>query len=74
MVTGWGKKNETGGNSDVLQKVWLPLINDTVCTEFLKLISYDQNFIKEMICAGYKAGGKDACQVIAYFFKLFPLL
>ncbi|RXG70913.1 Plasma kallikrein [Armadillidium vulgare] len=62
IVTGWGKRREGGKNSNILQKVWLPLMSDTVCKDKMKKIGYDVLVSDTMICAGYNAGGKDACQ------------
>lgn len=59
-VTGWGVLWEDGPNSKQLQVVELPLVDRTVCqqayTPYINITDY-------MICFGFKAGGKDACQV-----------
>ncbi|KAJ6668614.1 hypothetical protein lerEdw1_012096 [Lerista edwardsae] len=57
-VTGWGYAEEKGEIQDVLQKVNIPLISNTECQ-----LLYQQHRISDkMLCAGYRAGGMDACK------------
>ncbi|XP_074084906.1 plasma kallikrein-like isoform X2 [Macrotis lagotis] len=57
-VTGWGFTQENGEIQDTLQKVNIPLIPLEECKE--KYSQYE--ITDQMICAGYKEGGKDACK------------
>jgi len=53
---GWGALTEGGFSPQILQKVWLPYVDDDACRA-----AYGQNAITDsMLCAGI--GGKDACQ------------
>lgn len=61
----------------VLQAVDVPIIDNRMCEEWhstkhINVVIYD-----EMMCAGYRGGGKDSCQVnfnnlliLFYFLKL----
>uniref|UniRef100_A0A8D2ZN27 Peptidase S1 domain-containing protein n=1 Tax=Scophthalmus maximus TaxID=52904 RepID=A0A8D2ZN27_SCOMX len=55
-VAGWGR-TATNQSSDILQEVNLPIVGNKQC-------QCDISFLitENMICAGVKAGGKDACQ------------
>jgi trypsin len=56
-TAGWGTlRAGDWGLPDALQKVSVPLVAPDVCTEAYPGIT------DRMICAGYKAGGKDSCQ------------
>ncbi|XP_043829201.1 LOW QUALITY PROTEIN: plasma kallikrein [Dromiciops gliroides] len=57
-VTGWGFNQENGEIQNTLQKARIPLIPIEECRE--KYIKY--KVTDQMICAGYKEGGKDACK------------
>jgi len=58
VVAGWGLTSEGGGSlPDILQKVTLPLVPTTVCSEV-----YPGTITDRMICAGLESGGKDSCQ------------
>ncbi|XP_066999473.1 trypsin-7 isoform X2 [Anabrus simplex] len=59
VVSGWGYTQENEGvNSPQLRKVSVPVIDRTYCdSEY-----YPDDISPRMICAGYEAGGKDACQ------------
>ncbi|XP_069764109.1 transmembrane protease serine 6 isoform X2 [Narcine bancroftii] len=56
-VTGWGLTEEDGSSSDVLQKVDVELVDQSVCNE-----AYFNSITPRMICAGYAKGEKDSCQ------------
>ncbi len=61
ITAGWGVTKTDWGSpsSDILMKVAVPLITQDHCN---KPESYNGRVTDRMICAGYKAGGKDACQ------------
>lgn len=59
-TAGWGTLSEGDYNSpDFLQKVQVPLVSKKSCNE---KAAYDGEITDAMMCAGYKAGGKDSCQ------------
>ena len=60
MTAGWGTTTE-GSNTlpNILRKVSVPLVNQAECNS---KSAYDGAITDRMICAGYKAGGKDSCQ------------
>nr|XP_045371424.1 plasma kallikrein isoform X2 [Camelus bactrianus] len=57
-VTGWGFTEEKGKIQDTLQKANIPLVSNEECQKSYK----EYKITKQMICAGYKEGGKDACK------------
>lgn len=59
IVSGWGRTNpnDDSSNSDALQYVEVPLIDHEKCKESEDKI-YSE-ITENMICAGYKEGGKD---------------
>ncbi|NP_999239.1 plasma kallikrein [Sus scrofa] len=57
-VTGWGFTEEKGEIQNILQKVNIPLVSNEECQKSYR----DHKISKQMICAGYKEGGKDACK------------
>ncbi|XP_049628388.1 plasma kallikrein [Suncus etruscus] len=58
-VTGWGHTKEYKGEvQSILQKASVPLVPNEECQKSYR--SY--KIIKQMTCAGYKEGGKDACK------------
>lgn len=60
MTAGWGATRE-GSYSlpNMLQKVMVPLVSQAACNA---PEAYKGDITETMICAGYKAGGKDSCQ------------
>ncbi|XP_032679242.1 trypsin-1-like [Odontomachus brunneus] len=59
IVTGWGAIVEAGPVSQTLQEVTVPIISNAEC----RATNYPTRRITDnMICAGYKEGGKDSCQ------------
>uniref|UniRef100_A0A803U0Q5 Peptidase S1 domain-containing protein n=2 Tax=Anolis carolinensis TaxID=28377 RepID=A0A803U0Q5_ANOCA len=58
QVWGWGHTSAVGGRpSDTLRGVSLPLLPPAKCNA-----SYAGAITRDMLCAGFRAGGKDACQ------------
>ncbi|KAM7375590.1 hypothetical protein PAMA_014615 [Pampus argenteus] len=55
-VSGWGRMAEFGSASLVLQRLVLPRVPLQECRLHTNL-----NITRNMICAGWRAGGKDAC-------------
>ncbi|KAM0734724.1 Trypsin-1 [Formica fusca] len=59
IVTGWGAINEGGPVSNTLQEVVVPILSNAEC----RATKYPSRKITDnMLCAGYKQGGKDSCQ------------
>ncbi|ROL52129.1 Trypsin [Anabarilius grahami] len=58
-VSGWGFTTPTGGIPATLQTVKLPIVSTAVCNG---TDSFNGNITENMMCAGYSAGGKDACK------------
>ena len=50
----------SGKIQNTLQKANIPLISNEECQKSYR----DYKITKQMICAGYKEGGKDACKVM----------
>jgi len=62
IVIGWGKQSEKSDIfSERLQKVKLAIIDGQKCAQWFKLAGRDFVISDQMLCAGYKEGGKDAC-------------
>ncbi|XP_077168176.1 trypsin-3-like [Paroedura picta] len=60
QVSGWGYTTPIGGRtSDTLRTVRLPIIATGKCNSSASYAGY---ITKNMICAGFNTGGKDACQ------------
>uniref|UniRef100_A0A2C9H3S0 trypsin n=1 Tax=Anopheles gambiae TaxID=7165 RepID=A0A2C9H3S0_ANOGA len=57
-VVGWGMTKKTG-DREQLRMVRLPIVRQEVCKEI-----YEgwETITRRMICAGYAAGGQDACE------------
>ena len=56
-ITGWGKKAEDSGGSEILQRADLPIMATNACNE-----AYPGEVTSHNICAGYDQGGVDSCQ------------
>lgn len=56
-VSGWGRQELFGMTSDVLQRLVLPRVGLQECRLHTRL-----NITKNMLCAGFKSGGQDACR------------
>ncbi|XP_070586497.1 serine protease 27-like [Erythrolamprus reginae] len=67
-VTGWGniRSKEGRQNSDILQKLEIPIISTKKCNYLYRQDSRQprasRQIKEDMICAGYAAGQQDACQ------------
>lgn len=60
IVTGWGAVKEGGPVSHTLQEVTVPILSNAEC----RSMKYPSRRITDnMLCAGFKEGGKDSCQV-----------
>lgn len=60
ITAGWGALNQNSQTlPNILQKVSVPLVSATVCNA---KESYNGEITDTMLCAGFKAGGKDSCQ------------
>lgn len=60
-VIGWGRLGERKKSSNILQKVDVPIISNEDCKD----MGYSpEKITNNMICAGYKDGQYDACQVL----------
>jgi trypsin len=58
VTAGWGTTSEGGSSaSDLLRKVEVPLVSETVCAQ-----AYPGSITDTMLCAGLPSGGKDSCQ------------
>lgn len=61
LIAGWGRTNEKGDTSKVLRSVKLPVWTQSEC----RAAGYSESRITDnMMCAGFKDGQRDACQVI----------
>ncbi|XP_041955024.1 trypsin isoform X1 [Alosa sapidissima] len=59
-VSGWGRTSPAGGQiPSVLRTVKLPIVSTARCNSS---DSFNGSISENMICAGYSAGGKDACK------------
>jgi len=58
-IVGWGTTSAGGRPTDTLRQVLVPIISNQECAN-----SYGQSMItSKQICAAYRKGGKDSCQV-----------
>ena len=48
-----------------MQKVTLPIINNTECELMYEKAGFREHIPHIFICAGYREGGKDSCEVMA---------
>lgn len=56
-VSGWGRLAQQGPASRYLQRLVLPRVPLQECRLHTRL-----NITRNMLCAGYRAGGQDACE------------
>lgn len=60
-VSGWGYNSLSGGQAPfTLRTVTVPIVSTARCNSSE---SFNGNITANMICAGYRTGGKDACKV-----------
>jgi len=63
LVTGWGETKDRYNRNNVIQKVDVRIISSKQCNRWMSAITSEPDTITpNMVCAGYKVGGKDACQ------------
>ncbi|KAK9498353.1 hypothetical protein O3M35_003004 [Rhynocoris fuscipes] len=62
-VTGWGRLSQIGGLPNILQKLTLPLVDDSVCRRWYTSAGYSKLPAGNcQLCSGLEKGGKDSCQ------------
>ena len=59
ITSGFGTTQQGGDLSTRLLFVEVPVVSHTVCNAPL---SYDDQILDDMICAGFNEGGQDSCQ------------
>lgn len=59
LITGWGNKESPNKSVEKLRGVQVPIANYQLCMYNYRSI---RPVTPRMFCAGYKNGGKDACQ------------
>merc|ERR1719336_2241222 len=63
FVTGWGEIYENGPNPPVPNQVDVPILSNSDCNNYFKLAALNEHVSDEIwVCAGYRDGGKDACE------------
>jgi trypsin len=58
-VSGWGNTQSSGESNKILRAALVPSVNQEECDDAYADFG---GVTPRMICAGFKAGGKDACQ------------
>jgi len=62
VVIGWGKVSEkSDAYSDILQKTKVSIIDNKICQNWYHSVGRMIPIHDQVICAGYKTGGRDAC-------------
>lgn len=65
FVAGWGRTQEGGSSSAILQMLKVPVLENKDCEDGYKTlgkVASAKQFDEGIICAGFLEGGKDACQ------------
>ncbi|XP_046382238.1 clotting factor G beta subunit-like [Ischnura elegans] len=66
IASGWGRLGHGENPSSSLQKVYLNILNNSICNESyavqITLAKLNKGVDESMICAGDLAGGKDTCE------------
>jgi secreted trypsin-like serine protease len=60
-VLGWGDASGSGDYSSVLRQVTVPVTSDATCRSDYPGGIYGTYIATDMVCAGLRNGGKDAC-------------
>eukprot|EP00794_Sanderia_malayensis_P005354 gene5354-6025_t len=58
-VVGWGRLHFLGQRAHILQEARIPIVAQPTCWKTLSKVG---TYTNNMICAGYKKGGVDACR------------
>ncbi|RWS17086.1 serine proteinase stubble-like protein 2 [Dinothrombium tinctorium] len=61
-VAGWGKLSYGGPIPSILQVVKLPILPNSQCQQMFLEAGHIKAIRDTFVCAGYKSGGKDACE------------
>jgi len=64
VTAGWGHTVEAGNVSAIVRHVRVPIIPNSLCNVLYSKIDINiqLDISGDMVCAGYKVGGRDACQ------------
>lgn len=64
-IAGWGRLQEGGRTSNVLQELQLPVLDNSECKERFRArgrLASENQFDRRILCAGDLNGGHDSCQ------------
>lgn len=71
-VSGWGYNSLGGGQAPfTLRTVTVPIVSTARCNSSE---SFNGNITSNMICAGYRTGGRDACKVYREMLSYLALM
>jgi len=64
VTAGWGHTMEAGNVSNIVRHVQIPIIPNDLCNSLYAKMDINIQFeiSPDMVCAGFRAGGRDACQ------------